>query len=567
MTRWILSWETTPRLILLSILLGLIGGFGALIFLWMLHIVAQWLLTPLSGYRFLTVHEAAQGVIPPQHWFWLLPLATGLGGLLAGLLVYSFAPEAEGHGTDAAVRAFHLGQRIRGRIPLVKSVASALTIGSGGSAGREGPTAQIAAGLGSVIGGLLELPEEEQRILILAGMAAGLSGIFKSPLGTAIFAVEILYSSMAFESGALVYTILSAGTAYALVGIFDGWTPLFILPPTAQFQAINLPWYAVLGLLAGLLGAIYPGIFYGVRDAFRRLRLPPHLKPALGGLAVGLGGILLPQLLGGGYGWMELALEGRIAIGLALLLALGKIVALSLTIGSGGSGGVFAPSLYIGAMLGAGMAGLLHLILPVAPNPTAFAVVGMAALFAGAARVPIANLIMVTEMTGGYQLILPTMLAVAIAFIIQERLTRHARYPTLYEAQVPRPTESPAHRKSYYELAAHLLRQGVFRLDPDLLSQELQEELEQGTPIPLAGEGNERTFLYSIPLDPNSPLAGRRLSECNLKGILIVGILREGQVILPHGGTHLQQGDLLLVASRPHELAESPLASSAPPPS
>ncbi len=552
---WLLKLDRTPRLLIMSLFLGVVGGLGAELFLFALHWGNIYILGFLGHYQTINAAAAHAMTTVPQpfaHWYWWVPVATTVGGLVAGFLVYTFAPEAEGHGTDAAVRAFHQDKgRIRARVPLVKGIASIITIGSGGSAGREGPTAQIAAGVGAIVGAFFKLPDDERRYIVLMGMAAGLSAIFKSPLGTAIFAVEILYSRMAFEGGALIYTLISAAVAYAVIGAFQGFTPLFLLSRHISMgPSYNLVWFAVLGLAAGLLGALLPTVFYRIRDWFSALRIPNHFKPAIGGLAVGLIGIALPPLLGGGYGYIQFALSGGagLAVWFLLLLSLGKILALSLTVGSGGSGGVFAPSLYVGAMLGASFAALLVGVFHLHIDSSALAVVGMAALFAGAARVPIASLVMVVEMTGGYELIMPTMIAVALAFVVQFTLTRNVRYPSLYEAQVPTPGDSPVYRDLYYQIAADLLRRQQVRLDRDILDSELQSALDRGEGVALR---RRKEQLYSLNLVAGSSVAGREVRSLGLAdmGVLIVGLIRGESEIVPHGGTNLQVGDGLLVAA------------------
>ena len=296
--------------------------------------------------------------------------------------------------------------------------------------------------------------ERERRLLMLIGMAAGLSAIFRSPIGTALFAVEVLYSDVEFESDALLYTILSSVVAYAVNGLFVGWEPLFRVPTALSLpRAVDYVWFVVLGVAAGLVAVVVPMAFYGVRDLFHRLRLAVALKPALGALAVGLLALVAPQVLAGGYGWMQAAIDGQMAAGTLLLLVFGQIAAMSLTIASGGSGGVFAPSLFIGAMLGGALAGVLHL------PPAPFVVVGMAAVFAGAARVPLATLMMVTEMTGGYDLLVPAALAVMLSYLIQARLSRKLKYRSLYEAQVPRRTDSPVHHTEHLEIALRILEE------------------------------------------------------------------------------------------------------------
>lgn len=550
---WLLRLDQTPRLILLSLFLGIVGALGAQVFIWLLHLGEISLLRPIAGYAYIPVEAAhAMGAPPtPHHWYWLVPVATTLGGLLSGLLVYTFAPEAEGHGTDAVVKAFHRKRGyIRARVPLIKALASAITIGSGGAAGREGPTAQIAAGVGSTLGLLLQLPTKERRLLVIIGMAAGLSAIFKSPLGTAIFSVEILYAAMAFEAEVLIFSLIAAAVAYAITGMIDGFAPLFILPPNVGIDsATELTWYALIGVIAGGVGAVMPSVFYYLRDAFHALKVPNYLKPAIGGFILGVFGIFVPELLGGGYGYMQFAVQGAagMGVGLLLLLSFGKIIAMSLTISSGGSGGVFAPSLFVGTLLGASLATILHQFgIPV--NESALAVVGMAALFAGAARVPIASLIMVVEMTGGYHMVAPTMLAVAISFVVQYSLTRRMKYPTLYEAQVLNLAESPVHRNAFYQVVAKLLRQRKVQLDRDILSSEIAHVLATGNGVPIS---HSEARLYSLELRPGTPVAGREVRALGLDGmnLLIVGIIRGEHEIIPHGGAVLQVGDSLLVTT------------------
>ncbi len=256
------TWRSN-RLLFYSALVGVLGGLGTQLFVWMLDWGERIFSVGLSGY----IHPASSVLHPAPHFgpwgVWLIPVATTLGGLLCGLLVYSLVPEAEGHGTDAAVAAYHFhGGRVRPIVPAVKAVASAITIGSGGAAGREGPTAQISVGAASILCDLLNLQEAERRILVLAGMAAGLSAIFRSPLGMAIFAVEIMYASMASEYEALPFTLVAAVVAYAVNGFFVGWSPIFLLPSNLSFtRPMELLGYAFLGVVAGIVGAIEPTIF------------------------------------------------------------------------------------------------------------------------------------------------------------------------------------------------------------------------------------------------------------------------------------------------------------------
>jgi CIC family chloride channel protein len=447
------------RLLLDTALLGVAGAFSAQAFEYLLTLCQRLFLGRIAGYNLAALDTAGTLHHPHLggHVSWLVPLSTTLGGLLAGFVVYTFAPEAEGHGTDTAVNAFHrLRGVIRARVPLVKMVASALTIGSGGSAGREGPTALITSGIASTYAVQRRYPERDRRVLLLVGMASGLAAIFRSPIGTAIFAVEVLYGQAEFESGVLVYTMLGSIVAYAVNGLFVGFRPLFhvpaaLAPPTGG----GFAWYIVLGLASGIAATIVPECLYRIRDLFRRIPCKPHFKPALGGLGVGLLALAFPQILGGGYFWMQAAIDGALTGSTMLALSGVKLLAFALTIGSGGSGGVFAPTLFSGAMLGGALALALH------QSVAAFAVVGMAAVFGGAARVPIATILMVTEMTGGYQFLVPASLAVILSYLVQTTLSETLRYRSLYQAQVPTRTDSPAHYADVIRIARDLVSRHV----------------------------------------------------------------------------------------------------------
>ena len=248
--------------------LGVIGAAAARLFMWMLHLCNALSLHRLAGYWVPVIEGggAPRQIIGP-HGLWLIPLVTTLGGLLSGWLVYTFAPEAEGHGTDTAANAFHRKEGIiRPRVGPIKMLASAITIGSGGSAGREGPIALIAAAVGSLYARLTHRPARERELLLLAGMAAGLSAIFRTPMGTGVFAIEVLYGTMEFEVGALLYTMLSSAVAYTVNGVFVGFGPLFRVPRIPSPALSDFAAYAALGVGAGLIGTILPLVFYYMRD-------------------------------------------------------------------------------------------------------------------------------------------------------------------------------------------------------------------------------------------------------------------------------------------------------------
>jgi CIC family chloride channel protein len=540
--------QRESRLILDSVMLGVVGALGAQLFTLLLHLAEHFLLEGLAGYTPPGLPDEG-GVLRQvigAHGLWWIPLATTLGGLISGVLVYSLAPEAEGHGTDTAVKSFHRsGGYIRPRVTPLKMVASAITIGSGGAAGREGPTALISAGIGSVYATLTRRPDDDRRLLVLIGMAAGLSAIFRSPIGTALFAVEVLYADMEFEAAALLYTMLASVVAYVVNGLFVGWKPLFHVPAgLGDTGASDYLWYAVLGLGSGLVATLLPLLFYGTRDAFRKIPIPIHLKPALGGLGVGLIALWLPQVLGGGYGWIQEAMDGRLAVRLLLILVFAKAVAFALTVSSGGSGGVFAPSLFVGAMVGGFLA-------QVTGQPTpAFVVVGMAAVFGGAARVPMATLLMVTEMTGGYRLLVPAALAVFLSYVVQRLLSERLAYRSLYEAQVLSRADSPTHHVEQLQNAFRLV-QGRMVSSPKLLGRlELGALLDAGVAVDLGGD---RELVLAAPRSGSpwvgQPLPRERLAEAG--GTQIVAVLRNGQVLVPDARTTLESHDQLLLILGP----------------
>jgi len=433
------------RLLILSALVGIVAGAGALAFYYATNFVDAHMLHNVGHYQPPVEGVAVDAAAPyinslSMDTSWYLYLLPMLGGLFSGWLVYTYAPEAEGHGTDGALEAFHQrGGLIRARVPIVKSIASIATIGTGGSAGREGPIAQIGAGFGSFVATRLGLSVSDRRILLLAGMAGGVGATFRSPLGGALFAVEVLYRDPEFEHEGLIPCIISSIIAYSLFGAVTGWEPLLATPHFRFEQPSELLIFLVLGVACALLGVGYVKVFYGMRNAFKRLAIPDWLKPAVGGLLLGLLAMAVPQVLGSGYGWVQSALYGNVALWVMLVIALAKILATSLTISSGGSGGVFAPSLVIGAMLGGAFGATAQVLFPtLTQDPQAYVLVGMAGFFAGVANAPIATLIMVSELTGNYGLLAPLMLVCVVAMIAMRR-------NSIYEKQVAGRIDSPAH--------------------------------------------------------------------------------------------------------------------------
>ncbi len=426
-----------------SLTIGIIGAFCAEIFILLLHSISKYTLGDIAGYISPDTLNITQKTMDVNHSYnpFLVILVITVGGLISGLLVYIFAPEAEGHGTDTVIRAFHrTGGYIRPIVVPVKILASAITIGTGGAAGREGPTALFSAGIGSMYADLRKVSTKKRQIFVILGMAAGLSAVFKAPMGTAIFALEVLYIKSEFESKELMVIIFGALVAYTITGFLFGWNPIFHIPKNlsvTNFYTFIL--IIIFGILSGLFSIIIPNMFYYTRDFFRKIPIKPHFKPAIGAFLVGIISIWYPQILGGGYGWIQAAINGEIILKLMIILGVLKLVAFSLTVGSGGSGGVFAPTLFVGTMLGGIFAYFTH------QNIAIFTLLGMASVFAAAARTPLAAVVIVIEMSSGYSLLVPALLAVFFSYfthILFADLFK-VKYITLYEAQLIDKNYSP----------------------------------------------------------------------------------------------------------------------------
>ncbi len=432
--------------IILGALIGVVAGFGAVVFYEALQLGTHWLLGGLTGYHPPgTVGEGdAAPASGPTHG-WAVPLVVAGGALVSGLLVFLLAPEAEGHGTDAAIKAVHHNPTsLRPRAALVKILASAFMIGSGGSGGREGPTAQISAGFASVLARRLNLTPADARIAVSAGMASGIAAIFRAPLGGALLGAELLYRDD-MEAEALLPSFVSSIVAFSIFGSFFGFSPIFGNVVGNQFRGPSqLVAFALLGLAAGLVGRGYSAVFYGLGAWIRKLPVHPAVLPAVGGLAVGLLGLLVPGVLGTGYGWVQQEMDATtlatIPLWLVLLLPLAKIVATTFSIGTGGSGGIFGPGMVIGASTGAALWRLFHGAMPGVPDgPAAFVIVGMIACFGAVAHAPLAVMLMVGEMTGNLSLLAPAMIAVALASVAVGDVT-------IYISQLRNRAESPAGR-------------------------------------------------------------------------------------------------------------------------
>ncbi|TWT79205.1 H(+)/Cl(-) exchange transporter ClcA [Planctomycetes bacterium CA13] len=476
--------RTSGKWIVLASVVGIVAGLGAIIFQLLGQIVVHYSLTQFAGYTppeaqgEHSIFEHTTGTMVP----WMVVLIMMIGGLISGTLIYMFAPEAEGHGTDAAIDAFHNKRGvIRGRIPFIKTIASAITLGTGGSGGREGPIAQIGAGFGSWLATVLKLSHRDRRIMLAAGMGAGVGAIFRAPLAGAVFAGEILYSEADLEADVIVPAATASIVAYSVftqsLPVETRFMPLFGDTLDHPFSSpIELIPYAVLAAVLTVVGMIYVRIFYGTHDVFKKVPILPHFRPAIGAglaglLAMGLlhlfgGDMRVLATLGTGYGTLQTALTSATELGIPLLLtvAFAKIATTSLTISSGGSGGVFGPSMVIGGCVGAAVGLAFQQIWPsVVTEPEAFAVVGMAGFFAGVARAPVSTIIMVRAMTGDFGLLVPTMLVTTLTFVTSQRWT-------LYKKQVPTRMDSKAHRGDFIiDVLEGLMVRDVFRSDRKLM--------------------------------------------------------------------------------------------------
>ncbi|MER0479973.1 chloride channel protein [Streptomyces sp. Edi2] len=409
----------------LAVTVGAGAGLGSIAFRWLIVTFTHL----FSGHG----DYAGAGGSANPHVPWLGPffvlLAPVVGGLLYGPLVDRFAKEARGHGVPEVMLAVaQRGGRINPQVSIVKALASALCIGSGGSVGREGPIVQIGSALGSTLGRVVKVSADRMRLLVACGAAGGIAATFNAPLAGVFFSMELILGAFSVE--AFGATVLSSVTASVIGRAAFGDTAFLTLPPFHVEHLGQYGLFAVLGVLAGAVGVGFTRILYWIEDACDwAWRGPEWLRPAAGGLLLGLVLLVLPEMYGVGYPVLEEAAHGGYVAGFLLLLLVGKILATSLTIGIGGSGGVFAPSLFIGAMLGAAYGATTHHLMPgTAGAVGAYALVGMGAVFAGASRAPITAVVILFELTGQYSIILPLMLAIVLATLTSRLLSHDTIY-------------------------------------------------------------------------------------------------------------------------------------------
>jgi CIC family chloride channel protein len=451
--------------------IGVVAGLGAVAFYYLITLVTDTLLVGVAG---LTLPSEGTAVAAQLTWassfprVLFVPVLIALGGLAVGVLSSRLAPEVAGHGTDATIRAFHRADgRVRFRAPILKTFTSAITLGTGGSGGREGPVSQIGGGFGSMWADLVHLGDRDRRIALATGMGAGIGAVFRAPLGGAVYSAEILYTGD-FEPEVIVPAIIASVVSYSVYSSILGFHTLFATPSALVSYAFDpgrLPLYAVLGVVCGAMGILFTWMYHRTEGWFATRRWPLLLRPAVGGAVAGgifLGAyVLLPQQahfaalssLSVGYGFVQAAMLGDLSSGsftalvVTLLLAAVflRMVMTSFVVGSGGSAGLFGTSVVVGAFLGTAIGGTFHTLLPaLVPLPVVavFSIIGMMSFFGGISKAPLGVLIMVVEMAGSYAILPAAMLSIFIAYVVTGR-------SHLYSEQLPSRIESPAHRDEY----------------------------------------------------------------------------------------------------------------------
>ncbi len=465
-----LELQLVGRVLFHTAVVGVLaGGVGAAL-VFSVEWTQEALLSDLAGYQPLCAAGEICGHADTSFRPWLLALLPVVGALLSGLVSYFLAPETFSGGGNQIIEAFHSGQgNVRARVLPAKVITTTLTLGFGGSGGREGPTMLIGGALGSLVGRLLRVSPRERRILLVAGVAAGVSAVFRTPLGAALLAVEVFHRDD-FESDALVPAVLASVIGFSVLSTVSGETALFAHAEHYSFDASHLPLYLGMAIAVSAFGWVFVRFLHGVEHASRAANIPGWARPALGGLGVGL--LMVPVLwilaretnipdgqglgiLGGSYGAGQIAITGAdflpggwLGVGVLLLLAVLKLLATGLTVGTGGSAGDFGPSLVMGGLVGGAFGRAAQILWDPTLDPGAFALVGMGTFYGGVAHVPLAALVLVSELAGSYDLLVPMMFCGGIAFIANRR-------NVLYPAQRRTRHDSPAHRS---ELGLEALR-------------------------------------------------------------------------------------------------------------
>ena len=408
-----------PNLLFLGGLIGIFSGLCSEFFGWLVLVLREMFF--YGRYEFLSIG-------PSIAWYFL-PFIPMAGGLIIGPLSHLFPTEAKGHGVPEVMHSIALKKGvIKPRTILLRSFASAICIGSGGSAGKEGPVVQIGSAIGSSLGQLFNMSADRMKVLVGCGAAGGIAATFNAPLAGVIFSMEIILGD--FSINTFTPVIISAVTATVISHAFHGNAPAFLVPSYQIVSYWEILFYIILGLLSGLIARLYIVTLYWSEDYFEKnLNINPIIKPAVGGFIVGCMAIFLPQILGNGYETIDRALNGQMVWYITLILIFMKIIATSITLGSGGSGGIFAPSLFIGAMLGGTFGSLVHSLFPaITATKGAYSLVGMGSVIAAAAHAPMTNILILFELTNDYKIILPIMASCIISTSVARYLSKDSIY-------------------------------------------------------------------------------------------------------------------------------------------
>jgi len=482
--------------ILFAFLTGLGAGIFAVLFMDLLNLINYLVLQNIVEY--IQPRPAGEGGISETYTLvfkkpYLLPLTVGLGGLISAILVYLFSPESAGVGTDSAINAYHNQKKLSIKSSIVKLITSAITIGTGGVSGREGPIALIGAGIGSTIVNFFKLEERERRLFLAVGLGAGIAAIFKAPLAGAIISGEVFFKKD-FDIESTVLSFIASITSYTVYCLFFGFQPIFLTNIPTYIEVSHLFFYIGLGIFCALITRIYVFFFHKITEIFNNLKLPFYFKPLLGGLLSGTIGAFIPIAIGNGYGWLQLIMDGKIIDPYFIALGIiGVILGVSFTLGSGGSGGVFGPSVMIGGLAGALFSILLNTFFNLNLNVTSFMIVGMVSLFGSAAKAPLSTLILVAEMTGGYSLLLPAMVSVFTAYFLGGKRS-------IFPSQVDTKFDSPAYKD---ELGVYIL-------------EKLKVKDYMKNPITITPEASlndafnlmKKKFIFGLPVVKNEELVG-----------------------------------------------------------
>lgn len=446
-----LSIKRPNGVFIYAVVVGVLAGLASMFFSWMLHFLESFYAsfsiqnpektdTLIEKTRFIFQHPTSAIIIV------LLP---AFGGLIAGLIIYIFCPDAKGTGTDEMINAFHNKEgRIEPKVPFFKALATLFTLPTGGSGGKEGPISFIGAGIGVLVANTAKAGARARRTLMLSGTAAGLGSVFKTPLGGALTAAEMVYKED-IESDALIPCFISSVTAYLVYITYAGTEPYLNVSRFTNFHTNEILFYLILGVLCFGFGYLFIEGFNKAKRFINKINIVSYMKPAIGGLLTGGIAVVFFSVSGTGEAFLHYTINGNlpdfigghtwVTIVISLLtIAFLKIMATTLTIGSGGSAGIFAPSLFIGAMLGAAVGVAAKFFLNHEVSIVSFMVVGMGAFYAGVANAPMAGIIMIVEMTGSYILLPPLIIVSIFTFIMSKRIS-------MYKSQVENRFKSPAH--------------------------------------------------------------------------------------------------------------------------